>query len=84
MDISGIFILAEFGGILRLVESSGFLRYGVDISRSFILVDVGRNLIFIEFSEIPRLVESGGFPRFLFRVRAVYYKIFLLIIGGGK
>ena len=53
----------EFGRILRLVESSGFLRYRVDISRSFILVDVGRNLTFIEISRIPRLVESGGFLR---------------------
>ena len=58
----------EFGRILRLVESSGFLRYRVDI---------GRNL---------RLVDLGGFPRFYFRFRfrAVRYKAFLLIIGGGK
>ena len=34
VDISRIFILVEFGGILRLVESSGFLRYRVDISRN--------------------------------------------------
>ena len=86
----------EFSGILRLVESSGFLRCRVDISR---------NLAFIEFSRILRLVESGRFlsyrvdisrnlrlvdlsrfPRFYFRFRfrAVYYKAFLLIIGGGK
>ena len=45
MDISGIFILVEFGGILGLVESGGFLRYRVDISR---------NLAFIEFGGIPR------------------------------
>jgi hypothetical protein len=47
----------EFGRILGLVESGGFLRYRVDLSR---------------------------FPRFQFRVRAVYYKAFLLITGGGK
>jgi hypothetical protein len=47
----------EFGRILRLVESGGFLRYRADISR---------------------------FLRFWFRVRAVYYKAFLLITGGGK
>ena len=86
----------EFSRILRLVESSGFLRYRVGISR---------NLIFVEFSRIPRLVESSRFlryrvdisrnlklvdlsrfPRFYFRFRfrIVYYKVFLLIIGGGK
>ena len=58
----------EFGRILRLVESSRFLRYRVDISRNLRLVDLSR------------------FPRFhfRFRFRAVYYKVFLLIIGGGK
>ena len=42
MDISGIFISVEFGGILRLVESSRFLRYRVDISRNLRLVDLSR------------------------------------------
>ena len=56
----------EFSRILRLVESSRFLRYRVGISRNLRLVDLGR------------------FLRFYFRARAVYYKIFLLIIGGGK
>jgi hypothetical protein len=44
-----------FGRVLRLVESSRFLRYRVDISRSFILVEFSRNL---------RLVDLGGFSRF--------------------
>ena len=68
VDISGIFILVEFSRILRLVESGGFLRCRVDISGNL------------------RLVDLGGFPRFRFRFRfrAVYYKAFLLIIGGGK
>ena len=68
MDISRIFILVEFGGILRLVESSGFLRCRVDISRNL------------------RLIDLSGFPRFYFRFRfrVVYYKVFLLITGGGK
>ena len=67
----------EFSRILRLVESSRFLRYRVDISRNLRLVDLGRNL---------RLVDLSRFPRFYFRFRfrAVYYKAFLLIIGGGK
>ena len=67
------------------MESSRFLRYRVDISR---------NLAFIEFGRILGLVESSGFLRyrvdisrffrFRFRVKAVYYKVFLLITGGGK
>ena len=67
----------EFGRILRLVESSRFLRYRVDISGNLRLVDLSRNL---------RLVDLSGFPRFYFRFRfrVVYYKVFLLIIGGGK
>ena len=67
----------EFSRILRLVESSGFFRYRVDISRNLRLVDLSRNL---------RLVDLSGFPRFHFgfRFRAVRYKAFLLIIGGGK
>ena len=33
-----------------------------------------------------RLVDLSRFPRFYFRFRfrVVYYKVFLLIIGGGK
>ena len=58
----------EFSGILRLVESSGFLRCRVDISGNLRLVDLSRNLRFY----------------FRFRFRVVYYKVFLLIIGGGK
>ena len=65
MDISGIFILVEFSRILRLVESSRFLRCRVDISRNLRLVDLGR---------LPRFY-------FRFRFRVVYYKVFLLIIG---
>ena len=40
MDISGIFILVEFGRILGLVEFSRFLRYRVDINRNLRLVDL--------------------------------------------
>ena len=68
MDISRIFILVEFGRILRLVESSRFLKYRVDINRNLRLVDLSRFLRFY----------------FRFRFRIVYYKVFLLIIGGGK
>ena len=59
------------------MESSGFLRCRVDISRNLRLVDLSGNL---------RLVDLSGFPRFYFRFRfrAVYYKAFLLIMGSGK
>ena len=40
IDISGIFILVEFNKILRLVESGGFLRRRVNISRNLRLVDL--------------------------------------------
>ena len=63
MDASGYFISVEFGGIVRSVESSGFLRYRVDISGN---------------------LRLSGFFKFWFKVRAVYYRVFLLIIGGGK
>ena len=86
----------EFGGILRLVESGGFLRCRVDISRNLIFVEFGRILRLVESSGFLRyrvdigrnlrLVDLGGFPRFYFRFRfrAVRYKVFLLITGGGK
>ena len=67
----------EFSRILRLVESSGFLRYRVDISRNLRLVDLGRNLRLVDFSRFPKFY-------FRFRFRAVYNKAFLLITGGGK
>ena len=45
IDVSGNFILIEFGGIPRLVKSSKFLRYKVDINR---------NLRLMDFSKFPR------------------------------
>ena len=62
-DVGGYLVLVKFGGIIRLVESSEFLRYGVDIGGNFRL---------------------SKFPEFWFRVKVVYYRAFLLIIGGGK
>jgi len=40
VDVSGILILVEFSKIPMLVESSGFLRRGVDISKNLRLVDL--------------------------------------------
>jgi len=42
VDIGGNLILVEFGRILGLVESGGFLRRGVDIGRNLRLVDLSR------------------------------------------
>ena len=46
MDVSGILILVEFGKIFRLVELGGFLRYRVDVSGNFRLVDLSRSFRF--------------------------------------
>jgi len=40
VDVSGNLIV-EFGRILRWVELGGFLRYRVDVSGNFRLVDLG-------------------------------------------
>ena len=50
------------------------------------MVDISRIFILVEFGGILRLVESSRFLRFYFRFgfRAVRYKVFLLIMGGGK
>ena len=58
MDISRIFILVEFGGILGLVESSRFLRYRVDIGRNLRLVDLGG---FFRFRFRVRAVHCKAF-----------------------
>jgi len=64
VDVSRYSVLVGFSGILRLVESSGFLT-----------VDIGGNL---------RLVDFSRFLRFLFRVRTVDYKTFLLAVKDSK
>ena len=57
----------------------------MEFSRILRLVESGGFLrCRVDISGNLRLVDLGGFPRFWFRVRAVYYKVFLLIIGGGK
>ena len=66
MDVVRYLILVEFSGIIRLVESGGFLKYRVDISGNL------------------RLMDLSGFFKFWFRVRAVSYKAFLLVMGGSK
>ena len=64
MDVDGYSrSLADVSGYLVSVESSGFLRCGVDIGGNFRL---------------------GGFFKFWFGVRVIYYRAFLLAMGGGK
>ena len=63
VDIGGYFILVKFSRIIRLVKSSRFLRYRVDISRN---------------------LRLSGFSKFRFKVKVVYYRAFLLVMGGGK
>ena len=63
IDASGYLVLVKFGGIVRSVKSSGFFRYGVDISGN---------------------LRLNKFFKFQFRVKVVYYRAFLLAIGGGK
>ena len=41
-DASGYLILVEFSGIIRSVESSGFLKYRVDISGNLRLIDLNK------------------------------------------
>ena len=62
-DISGYLILVKFSRIVRLVKSSKFLKYGVDISGN---------------------LRLSKFFKFWFRVKVVYYRVFLLAIGGSK
>ena len=46
VDIIGYLILVKFSGIIRSVESGGFLRYKIDISRNFRLINLSGFLKF--------------------------------------
>jgi len=48
------------------------------------IADVSGYSILVEFSGNPRLVDFSGFFRFLFRIRTVGYKTFLLAGEGSK
>ena len=56
-DVSGYLISVEFSGIVRSVESSGFLRYRVDI---------GRNLRLSKFFKFWFRVRVVYYKAFLF------------------
>ena len=65
----------DASGYLILVEFSGIIRL-IGFSRFLkYRIDISRNL---------RLIAFSKFLKFQFRVRAVHYRAFLLIIRGGK
>ena len=67
--------LVDIGGNLILVEFGRILGL-VELSRFFrYRVDISRNL---------RLIDLSRFPRFQFKVRVAYYRVFLPIIRGSK
>ena len=57
------------------MEFSGIIRLVESGEFLRYKVDISRNL---------RLIDLSGFPKFQFRVRVVFYRIFLLAIEGGK
>ena len=69
-------------------------RFLIVISRNLVLVEFGGIFGLVEssgflgykvdFSGNLKLVDFSGFLRLWFRVRAIYYRAFLLVIGGGK
>ena len=67
--------LVDVIGYLILVEFSGIIRSVKSSKFLKCRVDISGNL---------RLMDFSGFLKFQFRVRVVYYKAFLFIIGGSK
>jgi hypothetical protein len=65
----------DIGGNFALVEFSEIFR----------LVESGKFLRRrVDNSKNLRLVDFGGFPRFQFRVKVIYYRVFLLTKRGSK
>ena len=63
----------------------------MDASGYLVLVEFDRIIRLVEFSKFLRYrvdisgnFRLSGFSKFQFRVKAVYYRAFLFIIGGGK
>ena len=76
MDVGGYSkSLADISRYLILIKIGGIIR-SVESNGFFRYgVDINKNL---------RLMDLSRFLKFQFRVKAVYYKTFLLIMGGGK
>ena len=64
--------MADIGGYLVLIKFSGIIRSVKSSEFLRYRVDISGNL------------RLGGFLKFWFRVRVIYYKAFLLTMGGGK
>ena len=67
--------LADVIRYLILVKFSGIIKSVKSGGFLRYKVDISGNL---------RLIDLSGFLKFQFRVRVVFYKIFLLATGGGK
>ncbi len=77
--------LGRYSSQDRFIGFSRISRSLVDISRIPRLVESSRFLRRrVDISRNLRLIDFSRFPRFQFRVRVVYYRVFLLIIQGGK
>ena len=59
IDTSGYLVLVEFGGIIRLVKSSRFFKYRVDINR---------NLKLSKFPKFQFRVRVVSYKAFLFAI----------------
>ena len=87
VDISGNLTFVEFSRILRLVESSRFLRRGVDISRNFRLVDLSRSSRFqfrvraVGYKALL-LITGGGKQKL--KVVLINYYLIQLYLGLSK
>ena len=76
MDVCGYFrSLADVIRYLILVEFSGIIRSVESGKFLKYRVDISRNL---------RLMDFSKFSKFWFRVRVVSYRVFLLVMEGGK
>ena len=66
------------------MDASGYLIL-VEFSRIIRLVKSNEFLKYrVDISGNLRLIDLSRFLKFRFRVRAVYYRAFLFIVGGGK
>ena len=61
-EASGYLILVKFSGIVRLVESSKFLKYRVDISGNLRLMDLSG------FFKFQFRVKAVSYKTFLFAI----------------
>ena len=63
-----------------LIDTSRFFRFLIDICGYFrFLADVIKYLILVKFSK-----NLNRFLKFWFRIKIVYYRVFLFIIKGSK